>query len=457
MAGAGYGFIKEIGKLPLINPYADPILIPKSKRNKNFSEYRQRTMRPVDIFPVKFTVNITPLSNILTGADCSEMPITVDFLKGITEYNLKLASIGLCDKVLAGLRVWVNNETASTDAIQNNYKENKIAEQFNNMIDTASKMNEYTKSVGLTTDPSQGTISSPIAAALLDGRHLSLPKIWEKSEYTPTLDLTVKLISPYGNAKSFVKNIAKPLLYLTALTAPSTYDGVTYGMPSNMYVRAYGITFIPLAIADSFSVVRGATNARVNWAKQPLEIAVSMSFKPAMPGFAAFVAPNQFNVDTGFAPLNNIINSGLSMAVACASQAGGAMGRIGGSLLGMGKQCGMDPLGSIADLNSDNTDIDLGQIILQAGTMKIPGVTSLGSIIQSLRPVHDELRTIPPSLLNNYIQPSPILPGKLNVNALYANTADILSGLGMNMSADELNAMVQESNNLSTTAIMETV
>lgn len=456
MAGAGHGFIKEIGKLPLINPYADPMLIPKSKRNKNFSEYRQRTMRPVDIFPVKFTVNITPLSNILLTADCKEMPITVDFLKGITEYNLKLASIGLCDKVVAGLRVWVNNETASTDAIQNSYKENKIAEQFNNIIDTASKMNDWSKSLGIISDPSQGTISSPVAAALLDGRHLSLPKIWEKSEYTPTLDLTVKLISPYGNAKSFVKNIAKPLLYLTALTAPSTYDGVTYGMPANMYVRAYGITFIPLGIADSFSVVRGATNARVNWAKQPLEIAVSMSFKPAMPGFAAFVAPNQFNVDTGFAPLNNIINSGLSMAVACASQSGGAIGRALGML---GGQCGMDPLGSIADLNSDNTDVDLGQIIMQQGTMKIPGVTSLGSIIQSLRPVHDELRTIPPSLLSNYIQPgTPLpLPKELGAEALYARTNDLLGALGVNMSTDELNAMVQESNNLRPSDIMETI
>lgn len=440
---AGFGFLKEIGKLPLINNYADPILVPDSKRNKNFSEYRQRTMRPVDIFPVKFTVSITALGNILATADCSELPITVDFLKGIAEYNLKLSAIGLCDQVVAGLRIWVNNETQSTDAIQNSYKENKIVEQFNNMIDTASKLNEYTKSVGLITDPSQGSIQSPLAAALIDGRHLSLPKIWEKSEYTPNLDLTVKLISPYGNEKSFIKNIAKPLLYLTALTAPSTYDGVTYGMPSNMYVRAYGITFIPLAIADSFSVVRGGTNGRVNWAKQPLEIAVSMSFKPAMPGFAAFVPPNVLSLGGALGDLGGLVENAITMALACGTS-------------GTGMVCGTDPLGQIKDLENSNTDTDLAKIVMGSGTMKIPGVTSLGSIIQSLRPVHDELRTIPPSLLNNYIKPNIPVPTQNFVEATYNRTTDILGELGRNMGADELYAMVQ-ANNRPNADLMDTV
>lgn len=447
-SGAGFGFLKEIGKLPLINRFADPPLIKDYNdvitvgggANTNFGEFRQRTMRPIDIFPVKFFVDITSLSSAIMKADCSTLPITVDFLKGLIEYNLKLAAIGLCDKGVAGLRVWVNNETSSTDAIQNNYKENKIAEQFNNIIDSASKMNEYSKSLGIISDPSQGTITSPISAALMDGRHLSLPKIWEKTDYTPNLDLTVKLISPYGNQKSFVKNVAKPLLYLTALTAPSTYDGVTYGMPSNMYVRAYGITFIPLAIADSFSFVRGGTNGRVNWTKQPLEIAVSMSFKPAMPGFAAFVAPTLFEGGGG---LMDLLTNGISALVACAKANTG---------LGSIFSCGIDPLGTIKDLDEASTDGDLMKIIAANGTMKIPGVTSLGSLIQSLRPVDKDLRTIPPTLMNGYMQnmvpTEPVVP---TINSNFApqtfnSVTDILNEMGSNLATDQLYDIVQANN-----------
>lgn len=435
---AGFDTLKEIGKLPLINRYADPFLAQKDTANTNsntYAEFRQRLMRPIDIFPVKFQVDVSSLGEALieTKPSCSELPIIVDFVKGIVEYNLKLSAIKLCDKPVSGLRIWVNNETQSTDNIQNNYKENKIVENFNNMLTSASQMNEYMRSVGAITDPTQGTPQQPLAAALLDGRHLSLPKIWEKSDYNPTLSLTVKLISPYGNEISFIKNIAKPLLYLTALTAPSTYDGVTYGQPSNMYVRAYGVTFIPLAYAENFEVTRGGTNARVNWNKQPLEVSVSMSFKPAMPGFAAFLPPNMFNLSTGLgAGIDNLLNGAINAFAACA-----------------GANC-TDPIGTIPDLYNDNTDGDLAKIVLGQGTMKIPGVTSLGHIIQSLRPTPPDIRTIPPSLLD-YYQGSmrtdggtSSVPVTTPTSQVVETVAEMLTNGGMPISSDELyNSVIQ--------------
>ena len=442
MPSAGYDTLKEIGKLPLINKYADPFLNQKDTSNtesNTYAEFRQRLMRPIDIFPVKFQVDLGTLLDALTETEpeCNKLPVIVDFVKGIVEYNLKLSAIMLCDKQVSGLRVWVNNETQSTDSIQNNYKENKIVETFNNMLTSVSQYNEYMRSIGAITDPTQGAPQNPLAAALLDGRHLSLPKIWEKTDYTPVLNLTVKLISPYGNSKSFIKNIAKPLLYLTALTAPSTYDGVTYGQPSNMYIRAYGVTFIPLAFAESFEVTRGGTNARVNWNKQPLEISVSMSFKPAMPGFAAFLPPNTFNLETGLgASMDTIVNGGLSGAMSCS-----------------GAGC-IDPIGTIPDLNSDNTDSDLAEIVAGQGTLRIPGVTSLGHIIQSLRPTPADIRTVPPSLLD-YYQGNVQLPNanrtamnnldQAFVERQYNQVANLFTDVGIPISDDELyNTILQQ-------------
>jgi hypothetical protein len=427
--------LKEIGKLPLINAYSDPIL--RGNHEGTFSEYRQKQMRPVDIFPVKFSVNLTDMFALLTnsagfGATQLEMPITVDFLKGALEYFLKLSGIGICaggqSTVSAGVRCWVNNETQSTDGVRHSYKENKIVEQFNNMLTTTNAMADYTKSLGIISDPSQGTISSPIAAALLDGRHLSLPMIWEKSTYEPQLDLTVRLISPYGNDKSFYKNIAEPLMRLTALTAPSSYDGVTYGMPANMYIRAYGVTFIPLAICDSFQVVRGGPSGRVNNVKQPLELSVSMSFKPAMPGFAAIIPPTMFD-------FSSIVGGDISQLV------NGAITCAAG---------GVDPMGVMKDLESPySIGENMATLLANKGAIKIPGITTLGTIIQSLRSVNpDDARAIPPSLFNAPL-PKPIenvkpleMPPVRQANAVVNTVNNMINDAGISMSTDQLTSMI---------------
>jgi hypothetical protein len=382
-------------------------------------------MRVVDIFPVRFQVLLSDLFGALTqrgglATNTNTMPVQVDFLKGILEYWQKLMGIGINPYggklgAFGGVRVWVNNETNSSDGFQNNYKQNKIVESFNNALTSVSAMSEYSKSIGAISDPTQGTIDSPLAAALLDGRHLSLPNIWESSDYNPSLDLTVKLVSPYGNVKSFRKNIAEPLLWLTTLAAPSSYDGVTYGMPSNMYVRAYGISFIPLATANSFSVVRGGPSGRVNYLKQPLELSVSMQFKPAMPGFGAIIPPNTI--------------LGLTNAL------------FGNS----------DPMGNINDVEKAydiSEDFTISNIM--SGTKKIPGITTLGTIIQSLRPVSGELRNVPPSLLGNPTIPDmrtstiPIGPTvNQQINNIVSTTADMLSEMGTAMTVDQLTSIMQ--------------
>lgn len=432
-------FFREIGKLPLINTFADPSLNGTFNApglglvSGSYSEYRQKQMRFIDIFPVKFSVNLTDMYALLNNPNGFQnklnMPVTVDFLKGIAEYMLKLAGVGLCDdiaKLKPGIRCWVNAETQSTDGIRHSYKENKIVEQFNNMLTTTNAMADYTKSLGIISDPSQGTISSPMAAALLDGRHLSLPMIWEKSTYEPQLDMTVRLISPYGNPKSFRKNIAEPLIRLTALTAPSSYDGVTSGMPANMYIRAYGITFIPLAICDSFQVVRGGPTGRVNSLKQPLELSVSMSFKPAMPGFGAIIPPS------------------------------GSLADIVAGIVGCAAEIGVDPMGGIGLVNKaydpteDVPSVGMALLTGGGGGKKIPGITTLGTIIQSLRPIDAGNQTIPPSLFNLPNPPVAPVVNRANVETnlqqnnagIINNVAEMLNNAGINIGNDELADMM---------------
>lgn len=333
--GFGNRFLKDIGKLPGINKYNDP--------NGAFGKYKRNLMRVVDLIPVYFTLDIT---NIFDN-DVAKMqePIKLDFDRGIREYQQKLYTVEL--EAFSGVRAWVTNETSSQDEIQNNYKENKIVEAYNSMIDTTSKARDPYKSIGGGSNPGTGIVN-PISAAIIDGRHLSLPRIWEKSDYNPSLSLTVKLNSPYGNDQSFIRNIAKPLLYITALVSPSSYDGITYGLPPYIMVRAYGVSYMTLATADSISITRGGSDVRMNAVKQPLELAVSMSFKPAMPGFGAMVHPVYGTPADDIARINDV----------------------------------SDPVG----------DEDVRQF------KRVPGITTLGSIIESLRPVSKAASAFPITL-----------------------------------------------------------
>lgn len=352
----GNAHLVDVGRLPGINIHNDP--------GRSFSQYKQNLMRVIDLIPVYFTIDVTNIFK--NDTVIQQEPIVLNFVRGVSEFQMKTDVIKL--QRYTGIRAWVTNETNSQDEIQNNYKENKIVEAYNAVLDTFSKERDYLKSIGLGTQPHTG-IPNPLAASLIDGRHLSLPRIWEKSDYNPSLSLTVKLNSPYGNSESFTRNIAKPLLYIMALVSPSSYDGITYGLPPYIMVRAYGVTYMTLATADSISITRGGSDVRVNAAKQPLEISVSMSFKPALPGFGAMLT-------TDIADITHVD----------------------------------DPVG--------NEDVDWFW-------STVPGITTLGSVIQSLRPVEKVAEAYPVTLeaLRSYmhnpppliVPPAPIEPSLRSV------------------------------------------
>lgn len=353
--GISSSSLKDIGLLPSINSYND--------RSGVFSRYKRNLMRVVDLVPVYFTIETSDLFK----AGSISKPISLKYEDAVAEFRSKLTSVGL--PTFSGIRAWVTNESSSQDEIQNSFKENKISETLNTQLDTLHKIDmfELLKSAGgLRTSAIRSTLTNPLAAALIDGRHLSLPRIWEKSDYNPSLSLSVKLNSPYGNKDSFRANIAEPLLTLMALVSPSSYDGITYGLPSYVTIRAYGVSYMSIATPDSISIIRGGSDVRVNGLKQPLEINVSMSFKPALPGFAAMIG-------------------------------------------------GTGDIASISDVESAVSGVTPGSF---------PGITTLGSIIESLRPVPESIRAIPPTLGGGIISST---PGSSGVTT--SSTSSLASGL----------------------------
>ena len=290
-----------VGFPVLMNRFADPNL----RANTSIAT----KMKMVDIIPTGFLLNF----NTLMGGGPTDTDIQSDWLKYdfdfyIKEYRRKLKAIGIPNSDSAfGVRLWITGDSQGSDTISNRFTENAISSMINNQVQNAgiAKARKYLRSVGISNLISgfaSGTsqASRAIQNVFLDGRHVSLPNTWQDSSYTTNYQFTVKLSSPYGSHKAIQKFIAEPLLRLICIASASSSDGITYGLPPYLFVRAYGVAYLKLAIPESLNIIRGNED-RINKDRQPLDIIVTLSTSTAIPGFAALTGSG----DSTIPDLNN--------------------------------------------------------------------------------------------------------------------------------------------------------
>jgi hypothetical protein len=325
----------------LINIGQPPGIPVKFKSETEYNNYIKTCMRVVDLMPLYFEINIGELfpekGSVDDGSIKNEI-IKLNYPWGIAEYNRKLAGIGHPDAGnLYGARLWITSQSTVSENVSNSYQENAFTTLFNGKAQEAKSALSgiFSKYGGKISDPR----ATGLLAGLLDAKQMSMPTIWESTDYSPSMSFTVKLTSPYGDPESYKRNIVKPLIGLLALISPSSTDGITYGLPPFFTVKAYGSMNLNLAILKDFTINRGGAETRFNAKKQPLEIEISMSFEAAVPGF--------------------------------------------GAMVGKG---GTEP-GELNDIVSySNVDIPFGMGGAAEYKTTIPGVVTLGSIIESLRP-----------------------------------------------------------------------
>jgi len=127
------------------------------------------------------------------------------------------------------------------------------------------------------------------------GHRVSLPKIWNESTYSPNLIVNLKLISPYGHPAAIKEFIIKPLMYLLILASPETSDGISYGHPTFVTVKAYGLGYSPIGIISDLTLRRGGNDLTFNIFKQPLSISISLNIDFATTGFAHYLKDPKFS------------------------------------------------------------------------------------------------------------------------------------------------------------------
>lgn len=275
----------------------------------------------VDLIPVDYAIRFEYITkNFDGGAGPNEYAIAYDFDTPAMNYASRCHKYDL--EEANGVQLWLTDDTQAYEEFSNSFENNivetklnewgQIGQQLQALIRTFpanSGLNQYIgklgsvvrsgtagmlNAVGLDGDivgQTIGNIAGSAASMILQGKQISLPKIWRQSDYNPSITFNVKLISPYGDPESIKNFIIAPLIYILLLAAPESTDGLTYGLYQPVKIKSYGITNINLGAITSISLRRGGRESAYNVFKQPLQIDVGLTCIPLSGGFA-YMAEN---------------------------------------------------------------------------------------------------------------------------------------------------------------------
>lgn len=303
------GITKEIGIPVQLNTTCDPYHR-ISQKMKNF-------MTTIDLLPVDWNLQL----KVFTA---TEEQKNKDNIKGAMSYNFKQPILDYekrCEKYglskASCLRILTNSESIYSERYGNEYGENQVSSKLNAAGNFARNIIPLMQSVGKETKEVENSIQNKLGQTEIDaaikdigknyggglaetakdilfkGRRINLPKIYTGSNYAPSLQANIKLVSPYGDSKSIQKWVLEPLIYLLLLACPDTNDGVTYGGNTFVKMRAYGIADFNIGYISDISVRRGDASTPCNKYCQPLSADITFSISSLIDGFACVNGKSQ--------------------------------------------------------------------------------------------------------------------------------------------------------------------
>jgi len=314
---------KEIGNPIQLNTTCDPY--------HRVSQKMKKFMTTIDLIPVDWDLQL----KVFTA---TEEQKNKDNIKGAMSYNFKQPILDYesrCEKYgldkASCLRILTNSESIYSERYGNEYGENQITSKLNEAGSIARNIIPLMRSVGKDTKDIEKAIQDKLGNTELDaaikgvasnyggglaetakdvlfkGRRINLPKIYTGSNYSPSLQANVKLVSPYGDSKSIQKWVLEPLIYLLLLACPDTNDGVTYGGNTFIKMRAYGIADFNIGYISDISVRRGDSTTPCNKYGQPLSADITFSISSLIDGFACVNGKSQIKT----AQVSDILPDGI--------------------------------------------------------------------------------------------------------------------------------------------------
>lgn len=93
-----------------------------------------------------------------------------------------------------------------------------------------------------------------VAPNVLNGSNILFPELWGDSSYNKSYNVTINLVSPYGDKESIYLNVIVPLMHLLALCLPKQTTANTFASPFLVKVFAKGWFSCEMGIIDSISI-----------------------------------------------------------------------------------------------------------------------------------------------------------------------------------------------------------
>lgn len=294
--------------------------------------HMESKMNVIDLIPCSYMIPLTKAKEAVTQK--GENTDIVDTLsphlsygQAVKEFQEITTAYGLGAEY-GGLRLFLTDETTSTDDFTNTYTDNWLSSIFNSLVDKTKTMREIGRSVSSNYDQAARKygaeyggkigekggdiietlsradvglggklkqLGSAVGAAVAAGDRITMPKLWSDSNYSPNISAVVKLVSPYGHPDAIKEFIIKPLMFLLIMASPRTRDGISYGHTPKVTVKGYGIAHLPLAHISNINLRKGGADTSFNIYRQPLSIDVSLQFESLVSGFAVFTEQNKMS------------------------------------------------------------------------------------------------------------------------------------------------------------------
>jgi len=277
-----------------------------SDTNYKVSDKYKCKLRTIKVVQVKFEVSYGDLFD-----NTPEPAIKYNFDEAKTDYQKKLSSVGMGGD---GIKCWVDMSTSGSNSVSNNFKTSPILEKIDMAGDLLGA--PMLKALRETVKSGGGSFNNPVPGntalnKFIEGKHLSLPKIWESTTFDSSVNVQVSLITPYGSQKAIKKFIIEPIAAMFCLTAGSSYDGISYGNPPYVAAFGTGINFMQLASMNISYDTVGEESELNKW-KQPMTVPLSFTLTPAIDGYAALVTGDISSVGDAFSP-PSLTNSGIAI------------------------------------------------------------------------------------------------------------------------------------------------
>jgi len=308
----------EIGKPSKFNDNIDQF--------GRYGNYIKSKMNVLDLIPCDYSINIIKagtVGDVIRGG-INSLKYHISYTSAIANFKRICANYGIKSKP-AGIRIFTTDDTTSSDELKNSFSQSILESAIEGVSSKFKRMETirhfgqsvssvadeilaagtkslvgmsstglgllagfYSESAGETVKQFSEGLMSSVADVIVNGHTLSLPKTWNDSSYSPNLSCVIKLVSPYGSPKAIKQFIIEPLLVLSLMAMPRTNDGISFGYPPLISVKAHGLASFPAAAISSITFRRGGNDTSFNIYRQPLSIDVSIDFVNLVEGCAAF-------------------------------------------------------------------------------------------------------------------------------------------------------------------------